>query len=106
MTHKGLLSRRGEMMAKVNPRLTLLFINIGIALGMILGYRNYNVDKLSILAIGGVAFLVFNGMFFIIRKSEVDLPSSRLKKLNKWAVWPFIFFAGLMCLLEYFLGRK
>ena len=41
---------------KVSSKLILVFIDVGVVLGMILGYRNYNVDnchfyhRLSVLA--------------------------------------------------------
>lgn len=91
-------------MPKINPYLSLLFINAGIVLGMLLGYWNDKIDKLSLLAIGGVSLLVLNGMFFAIRKSDADIPAKRFKQVNKWVVWPFILLAGLIVLIECFLG--
>jgi hypothetical protein len=98
------MSNEERIMPKINPHLTLLFINAGIVLGVFLEYRNDRVDKLSLLAIGGVSLLVLNGMFFAIRKSEADIPAKRLKQMNKWVVWPFIFLAGLIVLIECFFG--
>jgi|SRR5580700_5222687 hypothetical protein len=72
--------------AKVSPASTLVFINIGIAFGMVLGYLNRSVDKFSLLAIGRLSLLVFNGMFFLLRRTETDLPGQRRKKLqNGWS---------------------
>jgi predicted MFS family arabinose efflux permease len=88
--------------SKVSPTLILVFINIGIVLGMFFGYRNYNVDRLSLFAIGGLSLLVLNGMFFLIRKTEPDLPPSRLKQMNKWVVWPIVLLAGVIVLIELF----
>jgi hypothetical protein len=85
---------------KVASKLILIFIDVGVVLGMVLGYRNYNVDKLSLLAIGTVSLLVLNGMFFLIRRSEPDLPPTRLKQMNKWVVWPIVLLAGLVALIE------
>jgi hypothetical protein len=85
---------------KVASKLVLIFIDVGVVLGMVLGYRNYNVDKLSLLAIGTVSLLVLNGMFFLIRRSEPDLPPTRLKQMNKWVVWPIVLLAGLVALIE------
>ncbi len=71
---------------KVSSKLILLFIDVGVVLGMILGYTNYHVDKLGLLTIGFLSLLVLNGMFFLVRKIEPDLPSARLKQMNKWVV--------------------
>ena len=90
------------MARKVSSTLILVFINVGVVLGMILGYRNYNVDKLSLFTIGFLSLLVFNGMFFLVRKTEPDLPSAQLKKMNKWVVWPIVLLAGLVILVELF----
>ena len=87
---------------RVSPKLILMFINVGIVLGMILGYRNYQVDKYSMFAIGGVGLLVLDGMYFAIRRFEPDLPPSRLKQMNKWVVWPIVLLAGLLFLIELF----
>jgi len=87
---------------KVSSKLILVFIDVGVVLGMILGYRNYNVDKLSLFTIGFLSLLVFNGMFFLVRKTEPDLPSAQLKKMNKWVVWPIVLLAGLVILVELF----
>jgi hypothetical protein len=90
----------------VSPKLILLFINIGIVLGLILGYRNYGVNKSSLLASGGVSLLVLNAMFFILRRSEPDLPQVRLKQMNKWIVWPIVLLAGLISLIELLSGKR
>ena len=87
---------------KVSSKLILVFIDVGVVLGMILGYRNYNVDKLSLFTIGFLSLLVFSGMFFLVRKTEPDLPSAQLKKMNKWVVWPIVLLAGLVILVELF----
>ena len=87
---------------KVSSKLILVFINVGVVLGMILGYRNYNVDRLSLFTIGFLSLLVLNGMFFLVRKTEPDLPSAQLKKMNKWVVWPIVLLAGLVILVELF----
>jgi hypothetical protein len=88
------------------PTLILVFINAGIVFGVVLGYRNYKVDRLSLLTIAGLSILVLNGMFLLLRKSEPDLPPARLKQLNKWIVWPIILLAGLVVLIELFAGRR
>jgi hypothetical protein len=88
--------------SKVSSKLILAFIDVGIVLGMILGYRNYNVDRLSLFAVGLLSLLVLNGMFFLVRKSEPDLPPARLKQMNKWVVWPIVLLAGLVALIELF----
>ncbi len=62
----------------VTSKVMLAFINIGVIVGMVLAYRSYSVDKLSLLAIGGVSLLVLNGMFLIVR-TEPDLPPGRLR---------------------------
>ena len=85
---------------KVSSELILLFIDVGVVLGMILGYTNYHVDKLGLLTIGFLSLLVLNGMFFLVRKTEPDLPSARLKQMNKWVVWPIVLLAGLIVLFE------
>lgn len=87
---------------KVGSKLVLLFIDVGVVLGMILGYMNYNVDKLGLLTIGFLSLLVLNAMFFLVRKTEPDLPSAQLKKMNKWVVWPIVLLAGLVVLIELF----
>lgn len=92
-------------MRKVGRGLILVFVNLGVLLGLALGYRNYNVDKYSLLGIGLVSLLVFNGMVFAIRVSEPDLPATRLKRMNKWVVWPILVLAGLILLWE-LLGSK
>ncbi|MGO9438944.1 MAG: hypothetical protein ACLPXM_00180 [Terriglobales bacterium] len=94
------------MPPKATSKLILLFINAGILLGMVLGYRNYNVDKSSLFSIGGVSLLVLNGMFLLIRKTERDLPPTRLKQMNKWVAWPILLLAGLIFLLELFGGKR
>jgi uncharacterized membrane protein YfcA len=85
---------------KVSSKPILLFIDVGIVLGMILGYTNYHVDKLGLLTIGFLSLLVLNGMFFLVRKTEPDLPPARLKQMNKWVVWPIVLLAGLIILVE------
>jgi len=85
---------------KVGSKLVLLFIDVGVVLGMILGYMNYQVDRLGLLTIGFLSLLVLNGMFFLVRKTEPDLPSARLKQMNKWVVWPIVLLAGLVVLIE------
>ncbi len=62
---------------RVSSKLILAFIDVGVVLGMILGYRNYNVDRLSLFTIGFLSLLVLNGMFLLIRKTEPDLPPTR-----------------------------
>ncbi len=47
---------------KVSSKLILVFIDVGVVLGMILGYRNYNVDRLSLFTIGFLSLLVLNGL--------------------------------------------
>jgi len=89
----------------VTPKIILVFINVGVALGMVLAYRNYSVDRLSLFAIGGLSLLVFNGMFFLLRKSEPDLPPTRLRQMNKWIVWPIVLLAGLVVLIELLSGK-
>jgi amino acid transporter len=91
---------------KATPALILVFINVGIVFGVALGYRNYNVDRLSLFTIAGLSLLVLNGMFLLLRRSEPDLPSARLKQLNKWIVWPIVLLAGLTVLIELFCGRR
>jgi hypothetical protein len=86
--------------SKAASRVGLIFIDVGIVLGMVLGYRNHNVDKLSLLTIGILSLLVLNGMFFLVRKSEPDLPLTRLKQMDKWVVWPIVVLAGLVVLIE------
>jgi hypothetical protein len=81
---------------KVTPFLMLLFLNGGIGIGMLVGYFNKNVDRFSLLAIGGLALLVFNGMFFIFRRTEPDLPPDRLKLVNKWVLWPILALCALI----------
>ncbi len=87
---------------KVSSKLILVFIDVGVVLGMILGYRNYNVDRLSLFTIGFLSLLVLNGMFFLVRKSEPDLSPTRLKQMNKWVVWPVVLLAALVVLVELF----
>jgi hypothetical protein len=86
--------------------MVLVFINMGVLLGIVLGYRNYNVDKYSMFAIGGVSLLVLNGMFFAIRASEKDLPRTKAKQLNKWVVWPIYLFSALLLAHELFCGKQ
>jgi hypothetical protein len=50
---------------------------------MILGYANYHVGKLGLLTIGFLSVLVLNGMFFLIRKSEPDLPPTPAERCTK-----------------------
>jgi hypothetical protein len=90
---------------KTSPKLILMLINVVIVSGVILGCLNNNVDKYPLFAIGGVILLVLNGMFFVIRTSESDLPRGRLKQMNKWVVWPIMLLAGLVLLID-FLSRK
>jgi hypothetical protein len=85
---------------KVSSKLILLIIDIGVVLGMILGYTNYHVDKLGLLTVGFLSLLVLNGMFFLVRKTEPDLPSAQLKQMNKWVVWPIVLLAGLIVFVE------
>jgi hypothetical protein len=90
----------------VSSKLILVFIDVGVALGMILGYRNHNVDRLSLLAIGSLSLVVLNGMFILIGKGEPDLPPTRLKQMNKWVVWPIVLLAALVIVVELFsIGR-
>jgi len=91
---------------KVSSKRILLFIDVGVVLGMILGYANYHVGKLGLLTIGFLSVLVLNGMFFLIRKSEPDLPPTRLKQMNKWVVWPIVLLAGLIVLIELFTTTR
>jgi hypothetical protein len=86
---------------KVSSKLILVFIDVGVVLGMILGYRNYNVDRLSLFTIGSLSLLVLNGMFFLLR-SEPDLSPTRLKQMNKWVIWPVVLLAALVVLVELF----
>lgn len=90
---------------KVAPKWILFFVNVGVVVGMGLGYRNYNVDKLSLTTIGIVSLGVLNGMYFAVRKTEPDLPPERLKKMNRWVVWPILLLAGLVFLIESFCGK-
>ncbi len=90
---------------KVSRRLILVFVNLGILLGLVLGYRNHNIDKYSLLAIGVISLLVFNGMVLAIRASEPDLPPTRLKQMNKWIVWPILVLAGLLLIGELIGGK-
>ena len=68
---------------KVSSKRILLFIDVGVVLGMILGYANYHVGKLGLLTIGFLSVLVLNGMFFLIRKSEPDLPPTPAERCTK-----------------------
>jgi hypothetical protein len=90
---------------KGTGNLALVFLNFGIILGMVLGYRNYRADKYSLFAIGGVSLLVLNGMFFAFRRSP-DLPPARLRRLNRCVVWPIAFFATLVFLGEWFCAGR
>ncbi len=91
---------------KVSRKLILLFINIGVLLGMVLGYRNYNVDRYSLFAVGGVSLVVLNGVAFILRVCEPDLPRTKLKQMNKWVVWPIILLAMLVLANEMLCGKR
>jgi hypothetical protein len=92
--------------SNVSRRLVLLFINVGVLLGMVVGYVNYRVDKYSLFAIGIVSLLVLNGMFFAIRACEPSLPQARLKQMNTWVVWPIVLLAGLILINEVFCGKR
>lgn len=91
--------------AKISSKVLLLCINVGIVLGMLIGYRNYSVDRYSLFAVGGVSLVVLNGMFFAIRATEPDLPKEKLRRLNKYYVWPFLLLAALTAAVEYFCGK-
>ena len=88
-----------------NRKLLLLFIDIGILLCMALGFRDSRIDKYSLLALGGVALLVLNVMFFVLHFTEPDLPKARLGHLNKYVVWPIILLAALVAAIELFSGK-
>jgi len=92
--------------SKVSSKRILLFIDVGVVLAVILDYANYHVGKLGLLTIGFLSVLVLNGMFFLIRKSEPDLPPTRLKQMNKWVVWPIVLLAGLIVLIELFTTTR
>jgi hypothetical protein len=91
--------------SRAPSKLILILVNTAAVLGMILSYRNPHVDRLSLIAIGIVFLLVFNGMFFLARKTEPDLPQPRLKQLNKWVVWPIVLLSVLVYLLDWFSHR-
>lgn len=91
---------------KVNSRIILLFINVGIILGVILGYKDYHVDKLSLFAIAVLSFLSLNGMFLIIRRRAIEIPAERLKRLNRFIIWPYMLLAALIYVVEYLLKRR
>jgi hypothetical protein len=80
-------------------------MNVGILIGIFLGYRNYNADRISLFAIGGISLLVLNGMFFAFRRTP-DLPPARLKLLNRWVLYPIVLFAVLIFLGEWLLGGR
>ena len=88
-----------------NRKLFLVFIDMGIVLCIALGYRDSRIDKYSLLAVGGVALLVLNGMFFVLRVTEPDLPKAPLGRLNKYVVWPIILLAALVAAIELFFGK-
>jgi predicted MFS family arabinose efflux permease len=89
---------------KGNRNLVLALMNLGIVLGMALGYRNYQIDKYSLTAVGAVSLLVLNGMFFAVRR-EPDLPKPKLRRLNRYVVWPIILLAALIVAGEMFCGK-
>ena len=91
--------------SRVSGNLILLFLNVGIILGMGLGYRNYRIDRYSLLAVGIVSLLVLNGMFFVVRVSESELPKARLRWLNRYVVWPIILLAAITVATELFCGK-
>ncbi len=85
----------------VGSKVILVFINVGILLGMALGYKNYHVDKFSLVVIGCISLVALNGMFFLFR-TDPNLPPVRVRQLNKWVLWPIVFLAALIVLVEMF----
>ena len=56
---------------KVSSKLILVFIDVGVVLGMILGYRNYNVDRLSLLPSAFCPCLCSTGYSFWFERASL-----------------------------------
>jgi hypothetical protein len=83
----------------VTSNVVLVFIDVGVLLGIVIGYRSDNVDKFGLLAVGIVVLLSLNAMFFLF-KTDPDLSPARLKQLNKWVMWPIAVLAGMVVLFD------
>lgn len=69
------------------------------------GAPGYTVDWYGLIAVGVVVLVVLNGMFFAVRATEPDLPKAKLRRLNKFVVWPIFVLAVLVVIVELFSGR-
>jgi len=67
---------------------------------------NSKVNRYSLIAIGCVSLIVLNGLFFLLRGTEPDLPPEKIRRLTHRIVWPIILLAGLVLLNEMFCGRR
>jgi hypothetical protein len=77
-----------------------LLINLVILFSLILGYMNSKANRYSFTAIGCVRLIVLNGMFFLFRGTEPDLPPEKIRGLTDRIVLPIILLAGLVFLNE------
>jgi hypothetical protein len=79
----------------------LISLDALLVLAIAAGYRAQGIDRLSLLAIGSLVLVVFNGVYFAVR-TEPDLPKTRVRSLNRRVVWPISLLAILVLVFERF----